>query len=307
MAITSTQRWWSNVRLKTDDLAQLVEDDDPVPSVWAALWDIWYPAGDDVSDHYGKETDAVSYERLLLDVYREFFDVLPAKCVNEASLDIPGNGTFVVMDAMSVREAAMFVDMLEERGHDPETGYSFSSVPSETKFYRDRVGYSDLKKDHKAASVKSQDPLLDGDEEIVWCRYPDALLENIQEGKTKLSSIEEMYGKTETALRAILDQLDTDRVVIGSDHGYARLDSGHTFQISDGQKSALQYTFSGRFESVGDANASHLVDEGLVVEADGYYMPIGRYTWPARGKYSTFQHGGLSLLECITPRIEVEL
>ncbi|KZX49203.1 hypothetical protein [Haloarcula sp. K1] len=296
------------MRLKTDDLAQLVENDDPVPPVWDALWDIWYPAGDDVSDHYGKETDAVSYERLLLDVYREFFDeVLPDKCVNEASLDVPDGGTFVVMDAMSVREAAMFVDMLEDRGHEPETGYSFSSVPSETKFYRDRVGYSDLKKEHKTASVKSQDPSLDGDEEIVWCRYPDALLENIQEGKTKLSSIEEMYEKTDTALQAILDQLDTNHVIIGSDHGYARLDAGHTFQISDRQKSALQETFSGRFEGIGDVNANHLVDDGLVLEADGYYMPIGRYTWPARGKYSTFQHGGLSIHECLTPRIEVFL
>jgi len=292
----------------TDDLAQLVEKDDPVPPVWDALWDIWYPAGGDVSDHYGREDDAVSYERLLLDIYREFFDeVLPNRCVNGASLDIPDGDTFVLMDAMSVREAAMFVDMLEERGHEPETGYSLSSVPSETKFYRDRVDYSDIKREHKTADVKSQDPSLDGDEELVWCRYPDALLENIQEGKTKLSSIEEMYEKTETALRAILDQLNTDRVVIGSDHGYARLDAGHTFQITDGQKSALQETFSGRFESVGDVNASHLVEEGLVVEADGYYMPIGRYTWPARGKYSTFQHGGLSLLECITPRVEVTL
>lgn len=296
------------MRLKTENLTQLVETDDPLPPVWDALWDIWYPAGDDVSDHYGRESDAVSYERLLLDVYQEFFEeVLPDRCVNEASLDVPEGGTFVVMDAMSVREAAIFVDMLEERGHEPEIGYSFSSVPSETKFYRDRVGYSTLKKEHKTASVKSQDPSLDGDEEIVWCRYPDALLENIQEGKTKLSSIEEMYEKTETALQAVLDQLNTNRVVIGSDHGYARLDSGHTFQISDGQKSALQETFSGRFKSVGDVNANHLVDEGLVVEADGYYMPIGRYTWPARGKYSTFQHGGLSLLECITPRIEVTL
>ena len=296
------------MRLKTENLAQLVENDDPVPPVWDALWDIWYPAGDDVSDHYGREDDAVSYERLLLDFYREFFEKeLPDRCVNQASLDVPNGGTFVVMDAMSIREAAMFVDMLEERGHEPEMGYSFSSLPSETKFYRDRVGYSDFKKEHKTASVKSQDPSLDGGEEIVWCRYPDALLENIQEGKTKLSSIEEMYEKTETALRAILDQLDTDRVVIGSDHGYARLDAGHTFQISDGQKSALQEIFSGRFESVGDVNASHLVDEGLIVEADGYYMPIGRYTWPAGGKYSTFQHGGLSLLECITPRINVRL
>lgn len=225
------------MRLKTDDLAQLVESADPVPPVWDALWDIWYPAGDDVSDHYGREDDAVSYELLLLDIYREFFEeVLPDKCVNEASLDVPDGGTFVVMDAMSVREAAMFVDMLEERGHEPETGYSFSSVPSETKFYRDRVGYSELRKEHKTASVKSQDPSLDGDEELVWCRYPDALLENIQEGKTKLSSIEEMYEKTETTLRAILDQLDTDRVLLGSDHGYARLDAGHTFQISEGDK-----------------------------------------------------------------------
>jgi hypothetical protein len=296
------------VIVATDHLAQLIEKDDPVPPVWDALWDVWYPSGGNISDHYGREDDAVSYERLLLDVYREFFDeVLPDKCVTEASIDVPDGGTFVLMDAMSIREAAMFVDMLEERGQDPETSYSFSSVPSETKFYRDRVDYSDLKGEHNTASVKSQDPSLDGDEELVWCRYPDALLENIQEGKTKLSSIEEMYEKTETALRAILDQLDTHRVLIGSDHGYARLDAGHTFQISDAQKSALQETFSGRFESVGDVNASHLVDEGLVVEADGYYMPIGKYTWPARGKYSTFQHGGCSLLECITPRIEVTL
>jgi hypothetical protein len=294
--------------MRTELLTRLVENDDPVPAVWDTLWDIWYPTGDDVSEHYRRETESVSYERLLLDVYQEFFtDVLPHKCVNEASLNVPEDGTFVVMDAMSVREASMFVDMLQEEGYEPETGFSFSSVPSETKFYRDRVNYSELKRNHKTADVKSQDPTLDGDEEIIWCRYPDALLENIQEGKTKLSSIEEMYKKTETALRAILDQLDTDRIVIGSDHGYARLDAGHTFQISDGEKSALQETFSGRFESVGEVDASHLVDAGLVVEADGYYMPIGRYTWPARGKYSTFQHGGLSLLECITPRIEVTL
>lgn len=294
--------------MRTEPLIRLVESDDPVPAVWDTLWDIWYPAGDDVTEHYGRETDAVSYERLLLDVYQEFFtEVLPDKCVNEASLDIPENGTFVIMDAMSVREASMFVDMLENEGHKIETGFSFSSIPSETKFYRERVDYSDIKKDHKTADVKSQDPSLDGDEDLIWCRYPDALLENIQEGKTKLSSIEEMYEKTETALQAILGQLDTNHVVIGSDHGYARLDSGNTFQISDSEKSAFQETFSGRFESVGDVDARHLVNAGLVVEADGYYMPIGRYTWPARGKYSTFQHGGLSLAECLTPRIKLEI
>jgi hypothetical protein len=296
------------VKFKTEALIDLVEAENPVNSVWQAVWNIWAPPGDDIGSHYSREPQMVEYERLLLDVYSEFYtDILTDKCVNEASMNVPEDGTLVMMDSMSVREASLFVQFLQGGDSDVSVGYSYSTVPSETMPFRERVGYSDLKKEYKTASVKSQEPSLDGDERIVWCRFPDALLENIQEGKTKLSSIEEMYEKSETALRNIIAQLDTDTLVITSDHGYARLDSGHTFQISDRQKNRLQDTFSGRFESVGEVNADDLVEEGLVVEADGYYMPLGRYTWPAGGKYSNFQHGGLSVSECITPRITVNL
>lgn len=296
------------MKFKTEALTDLVEAEDPVDSVWQAVWNIWAPPGDDIGSHYSREPQMVEYERLLLDVYSEFYtDILTDKCVNEASMNVPEDGTLVMMDSMSVREASLFVQFLQGGDSDLSVGYSYSTIPSETMPFRERVGYSDLKKEYKTASVKSQEPSLDGDERIVWCRFPDALLENIQEGKTKLSSIEEMYEKSETALRNIIAQLDTDTLVITSDHGYARLDSGHTFQISDRQKNRLQDTFSGRFESVGEANADDLVEEGLVVEADGYYMPLGRYTWPAGGKYSNFQHGGLSVSECITPRITVNL
>lgn len=291
---------------ETEALTRLVDDENPVSAVWDAIWGIWSPAAEDVTSHYKRESQSVSYERLLLNVYSEFYtDVLPSRCVHQASLDVPDDGAVVVMDAMSVREGALFVDLLKEEGYDPTVSNSFSTVPSETTPYRERVGYSDLKKEYKTASVQSQAPSLDGDERLVWCRFPDALIESIQEGKTKLSSIEEMYEKTETAFLNVLDQLDAERIVIGSDHGYARLDSGHSFHISDAQKKRLQQTFSGRFESVAEVNADDLVKEGLVVEVDGYYMPIGRYTWPARGKYSTFQHGGLSLPECITPRVSI--
>lgn len=296
------------MKFKTEALTDLVETEDPVNSVWQAVWNIWAPPGDDIGSHYSREPQMVEYERLLLDVYSEFYtDILTDKCVNEASMNVPEDGTLIMMDSMSVREASLFVQFLQSGDSDLSVGYSYSTVPSETMPFRERVGYSDLKKEYKTASVKSQEPSLDGDERIVWCRFPDALLENIQEGKTKLSSIEEMYEKSETALRNIIAQLDTDTLVITSDHGYARLDSSHTFQISDRQKNRLQDTFSGRFESVGEVNADDLVEEGLVVEADGYYMPLGRYTWPAGGKYSNFQHGGLSVSECITPRITVNL
>lgn len=296
------------MKFRTDVLTRLVEDDDPVESVWDAMWGIWSPAGESVADHYGRENQMVEYEHLLLDVYEEFYtDILPDRCVNNASLDIPDDGAFVVMDAMSVREAGLFVDFLADEGYDPSVGYSFSTVPSETTPYRERVGYSDIKREYKMGTVKSDDPSLDGDEDLVWCRFPDALLENIQEGKTKLSSIEEMYEKTERTFGRILDQLDAGQIVVGADHGYVRLDAGNTFPVTEPQKNRLQETFSGRFVSVAETNADDLVDESLVVEADGYYMPIGRYTWPARGKYSTFTHGGLSLPECITPRITFTL
>jgi hypothetical protein len=296
------------VKFRTDALTGLVEEDDPVESVWKSMWGIWNPSGDTVSDHYRREGQMKNYEQLLVDVYHEFYsDILPNCCVNDSALEIPEEGTFVVMDAMSVREAALFTEYLDSRGRDPTIGYSFSSVPSETIPYRERVGYGEIKREYKTTDVKTDDPTLDGDEDLVWCRYPDALLENIQEGKTKVSTIEEMYEKTERTFGRIVDQLDTDRVVVGSDHGYIRLDSGNTFPVGEQNKNRLQETFGGRFESIADVDASALVDEGLVVESDGYYMPIGRYTWPKRGKYSTFTHGGLSLTECITPRIEFNL
>jgi len=296
------------VKFRTDILTQLVEADDPVESVWGTMWEIWSPAAESISSHYEREGQMVQYEKLLLDVYEEFYtEALPSRCVNNASLDIPEDGTFVVMDAMSVREAGLLVSFLKDEGYDPAVSYSFASVPSETTPYRDRVGYSEIKRGHKVGTVKSDDPSLDGDEDIVWCRFPDALLENIQEGKTKLSSIEEMYEKTERTFERIINQLDSARIVVGSDHGYVRLDAGHTFPVTEPQKTRLQETFSGRFVSVAEANADDLVTEGLAVESDGYYMPIGRYTWPARGKYSTFTHGGLSLAESMTPRISITL
>jgi hypothetical protein len=297
------------VKLTSEQLEGLVDEDDPVPVVWGALWDIWAPAAEDLGTHYDRETTSISFEGTLRDIYLEFYqEVLPDRCVSEPSIDVPDGGTFLVMDSMSVREAPLFVRALESKGYDVSIGYSFATVPSETTPYRERVGYRELKKEHKTTDVKShEDPSIDGDEGIVWSRYPDSLLETIQEGKTELSTVEEAYEKTESVLLSVVEQLDTDRIVIGSDHGYVRLESGYTFPIGESQKNRLQEVFSERFVSVGEANADDIVDEGLVAEEDGYYLPIGRYTWPARGKYSTYQHGGMSLVECLTPRIEVTL
>jgi len=289
-----------------------VEAEDPVETIWEALWDIWWPPGSDLSEHYGhdREWASVELERTLIDIYWELYaEELPWRCVNEASIDVPDDGAFLVMDAMTVREASLFAEVLQDRGYDVDVSYSYATVPSETTPYKDRVGYSDLKREYASATVSNLKPSLSGDEQLVWSRYPDALLENIQEGKTELSSVEDAFEDSLSVFLSICDQLSADRIVVGSDHGYVREESGYSFAINESEKNKLRETFGGqRFIGVGEADGDGdgLVDDGLAIEADGYYMPVGRYTWPIRGKYSVYQHGGMSLMECLTPRLEVQ-
>ncbi len=296
---------WTSERLE-----RLVETDDPVEVIWEALWDIWSPPSDDPGEHYAqqREWQSVELERVLIDSYWEFYsEVLPWNCVNKPSITIPEDGAFLVMDAMSVREGALFKSVLEEQAQEVSVSYSYSTVPSETTPYKERVGHADLEQEYPSATVRTRSPSLSGDERLVWCKYPDSLFENIQEGKTELSSFEEAYEDTSEVFQSILDQLDAERIIIGSDHGYLRGESGYNFAIGESEKRRLKDAFHGsRFVSVDETDADDLVEDRLAVEADGYYMPVGRYTWPVRGKYSTVQHGGMSLVECLTPRLEVQ-
>jgi hypothetical protein len=41
------------------------------------------------------------------------------------------------------------------------------------------------------------------------------------------------------------------------------------------------------------ATTESLVEDGVVAEADGWFVPVGRFTCPVRGKYSTYQYGAL--------------
>jgi hypothetical protein len=77
------------------------------------------------------------------------------------------------------------------------------------------------------------------------------------------------------------------------DHRYTRLASGLGFPASDDVQSCLRDVFSGgRSISVRKLNAETvvtarlLVKDGVVIEADGWFVPVGRFTWPVRGKYN---------------------
>lgn len=69
----------------------------------------------------------------------------------------------------------------------------------------------------------------------------------------------------------------------------------------------MRETFgSVRFIPIDKGDLSELVTEGYITEFAGFYLVKSRYTWPVSGKYNVYLHGGVSLMECLVPVIEVE-
>lgn len=60
------------------------------------------------------------------------------------------------------------------------------------------------------------------------------------------------------------------------------------------------------FSVVSSDIVEDLKNGGYVTEFNGYYLAKSRYLWPVSGRFSIYIHGGLSLMECFVPVLEVE-
>lgn len=271
---------------------------------------IWVPDTRNISEFYARESVVTALERLLNKIYGEIYtQILPKHCFEDGKiLPIEDDSAFVLMDAMSLREATLLSRKLKEEGFDVEIDYSFSATPSGTVFYKEKINYENLQKQLPTAEVVDRKKInLKGNEKIVWSRFPDAYIETIIAGRTKLSSVERMYKDTQQILLKVIEQLDADEIVVGSDHGYVRFEPGYSFITSDEAKRLLRNNFVGtRYLSMEEENLNELVERELAVAFNGFYMVRGRYIWPMGGKYKVFVHGGISLMECLTPRLNIK-
>ena len=152
---------------------------------------------------------------------------------------------------------------------------------------------------------------ISGKEKLIWSRYPDLLIENVRAGQSLKNDLEDVYNKTEKVIFETIDKLQSDNIIICSDHGYIRTESNYNINIqNESWKKALRELFDGaRFSEKDDSNkklAEKLLNKNMIAETDNHYLPISHFSWPISGSYSTFTHGGLSLLEVITPKIIIE-
>jgi hypothetical protein len=146
---------------------------------------------------------------------------------------------------------------------------------------------------------------------VFWHQWPDSSVHQMSEAGQGL----------ETLIREAADKLLSEefwsfikrlatgrRVVITSDHGYAA--TGLFADAPEDQSKFLRDTFkSGRAASGGGDTGHWMPPIALSVASrrGEHRLVLGRRKWKSPGGYPTLAHGGLSLLEVLSPFVELSL
>jgi len=219
--------------------------------------------------------------------------------------------TVVIMDSMSLREAALLAEEVGSHGYTvKEFTYETSAAPSDTDFYREKVfGVKGLDRLRHLKSFETiaitQERDLDtvrsvSGPTLIWSGFPDNLFEA---GGLSYDSV---YEKTKEVLSSIL-RLKLKTLIVTSDHGY--LAESERWGLPDKHSKLLQRTLKANRWAPKNKLKADVLEwiEGLPEEtsyfvSDKEYVYVrGRYMWMTRGKLPTSFHGGISPMEVLTP------
>jgi len=238
----------------------------------------------------------------------------------------------LILDGLSLRELPWLLQGAKKHGFTThEVAACASELPGETDAFAHALGFtsrSRLQNNggglahtlHPANTETVDLPWKDcqaligsAPNQIFWHHWPDA----------KLHDIAGQGQGLEPLTKDVAEQLSSDdfwrfverlatgrRLVITSDHGYAA--TGY-FPDADGDVGQfLKQTFSSGRNKVGTGLTQN--DCGPFVPPvalhihsphGAHLLALGRRKWRSQGGYPTLTHGGLSLLEVLSPWIEI--
>ena len=236
----------------------------------------------------------------------------------------------LILDALSLRELPWLLQGAKERGFTLHTvAATASELPSETNPFARALGLasrSQLQANggglaHKLQPAQTETidlPWKDcaglvgnasgAKNWVFWHHWPDAKLHDYGAGQgLELLTKDAAQQLTSDDFWGFVERLATGRrLVITSDHGYAA--TGY-FPDADGEVAAhLKQTFSSGRSKAGNGDAGPFVPP-VALQIDSphgaHLLALGRRKWRSQGGYPTLTHGGLSLLEVLSPWIEI--
>ncbi|MBF0628343.1 MAG: hypothetical protein HQL91_08980 [Magnetococcales bacterium] len=266
-----------------------------------SAWDLWHSFGDAV-------------ERTSVRLTRWWAEPYSAKAV-------------LILDGLSLRELPWLLQGAKERSFTlNEVSVNASELPSETNEFAQALGFgnrSQLQNNGGGLAHKLQPaytecadmPWKDCEAMInstpnwvFWHHWPDS---KIHEGSGAGQGMDMLARDVAMQLSSddfwsFVERLATGRrLVITSDHGYAA--TGY-FSDADGDVGQfLKKTFaSGRSTTTGEIGP-FVPPVALRINSvhGSHLLAVGRWKWKSQGGYPTLTHGGLSLLEVLSPFVEL--
>lgn len=224
------------------------------------------------------------------------------------------SGAVVIMDALSLREGFQLERDLQD-DYDWDVSLSWAPIerlPSETEFIT-RTWFDR----HAPSAVSRSDFRFIGDMNVpqlpgttpqyVWTRYPDKRLEAAMKGNYSTEKVADIYADVKTLLEDIINESPHTEFLVTSDHGYINHLGNNPYSLRDDLEDSLSGKFKGRYRDVANGYAYQQLEEAGVIERVGdHYVVRGHYSWTKRGAAKRIMHGGLSLLECMTPTLYIE-
>lgn len=234
----------------------------------------------------------------------------------------------LILDGLSLRELPWLLQGADERGFAlHEVSANASELPGETDEFARALGFTSRSKlqnnggglTHKLQTASTESvglPWKDCEalvgstpNQIFWHHWPDAKLHDGSGAGQGLEPLtkdvaEQLGGKD---FWAFVERLAKGRrLVITSDHGYAA--TGY-FPDADGEVGQfLKQTFSSGRSKTGTGDTGPFVPP-VALQINGphgvHRLALGRRKWRSQGGYPTLTHGGLSLLEVLSPFVEL--
>ena len=252
--------------------------------------------------------------------YRELVEKPSADRTVKGFFDRNPRGSAVILDGCSIRELPRLAELaVQGKRRIVETGYARAAIPSETEdFISDRLGYdlprlgpSQLsnRREFSAQGVdfhyhrNRADAVTLGSQAhaIIWSRFPDQIYLDSQASNSDM--YDAIWDNLELVWKKTVQALPPDSpVLVTSDHGFIFLGGG----LNDPGLERVDDALGGsRCRVFAENEQLPSAGRGLYIDKERRLgVLIGRCHNKPRAMspyHSLYRHGGLSLMEMLTP------
>ncbi|MDP2647167.1 MAG: hypothetical protein Q8P24_19710 [Desulfobacterales bacterium] len=269
------------------------------------------------------------FELLVASAADRFYDELVSP--PDLSRRLPGalsdpRTAVVVFDGLSIREIPMILTLADKSGLTVScVSTSQSAIPSETMDFIERelpcghIAPSQLSarkelKEKGIATIYSGNMTqpLSGEYEsaplLAWSSFPDATYKD--SGARFENHFENIHAQFETVWMNTVQAIKgKKKIIVTSDHGYVFFGAGMDFPRTSSEMRGLNAYFGNdRNVSLKDKPDPPVSEDVFIAHSQQVAMVKGRVRTRSTGEAASklYRHGGLSLMEMITPWIELK-